>query len=780
MKVKRTFQLIFGMNMIVALLLAFVSYLTLQNQISLNDNSKVRYDSFKAAMELKQSSQDLTSYVRTYVSTADPIWEEKYFEVLDIRNGQKPRPDGKTIALKQIMKDLNFSDEEFAKMAEAEKNSNDLVWIETVAMRAVKGLYADENKGFTIKGAPNLDMARDLVFGKQYHAEVEKIMKPINEFFSMLDARTNEPIKESINRVEILMILSFIILAYLFTSTIVSMMIVNKKVLALIGGEPAEIENIAQRISRGDLNIDFGNSQKTGIYAAMATMASNIHSVINENAKIATEASNGNFNFRADANKFQGEYKEMVHGSNELVDAFAKPFGIVINYLVKISNGLIPDRVPNQNRKGDFIIMRESMNKVIDTLIALDDDAQFLANGAKEGKVVETRANADRHNGIYKHILEGFNGALDAISYSLSELLQVLDRLVQGDLKARMTKEYKGDFDVLKQNLNHTIDALPLDEIMDVMNAMAHNDLTVSMVKDYNGDNLNIKNAVNKTRESLNSILNNVKTTVDEVTHAAMQVSDTSSALSQGATEQASSLEQITSSMQHIASQTRQNAENASIANTLSIEARDAAENGNSEMHELNSAMNEIDVSSNNISRIMKVIDDIAFQTNLLALNAAVEAARAGRHGKGFAVVAEEVRSLAARSANAAKETSEMIEHSIKTADRGALLVKKTDEALVEIQRGTVKVSDIISEINTLSNEQAQGISQVNDGLSQIDRVTQTNTSSAEQTASAAEELSSQAEKLSELVNNFTLVNSGSHNYSMRLNSGSRGRMLDY
>ncbi len=290
---------------------------------------------------------------------------------------------------------------------------------------------------------------------------------------------------------------------------------------------------------------------------------------------------------------------------------------------------------------------------------------------------------------------------------------------------------------------------------------IANGDLTKSVK--IASDNDKLGQALARMHENLKNILCQVQAAGLQIAADAGQVSNTSQLLADGATQQASFLEQITSSMNLIASQTKLNADNATQANQLTSQGRDAARNGNQQMAEMTAAMDEINEAGQNISKIIKVIDEIAFQTNLLALNAAVEAARAGQHGKGFAVVAEEVRSLAARSAQAARETAELIEGSVQKTRNGSQIADQTSVALEEIVGGVAKVAELVAEIAAASNEQAQGFSQVNQGLSQIDQVTQANTANAEQSAAAAEVLSSQAAHMKQMLGRFRLKPQAGH-----------------
>jgi methyl-accepting chemotaxis protein len=287
--------------------------------------------------------------------------------------------------------------------------------------------------------------------------------------------------------------------------------------------------------------------------------------------------------------------------------------------------------------------------------------------------------------------------------------------------------------------------------------AIARGDLTQDVVVSSPKDQLG--NALKTMLGGLREMVGGIQIAGEQIASGSGQVADASQALSQGATESAASLEEVTASMNEMAGQVRTSAENASTANQLSSDSQHAAEKGDTQMAEMVSAMEEINKAGQNISKIIKVIDEIAFQTNLLALNAAVEAARAGQHGKGFAVVAEEVRNLAARSAKAAEETAELIEGSVALTDRGAQMAQQTASGLKDIMGGTTKVSDLLEEIAAASNEQAQGINEMTTGLSQIDQVTQQNTASAEESAAASEELSGQAMQMLEMMKKFKLNN---------------------
>lgn len=528
--------------------------------------------------------------------------------------------------------------------------------------------------------------------------------------------------------------------------------------------------NVANSIAEGDFSVDAKTDKKdeTGqLLSALDSMKNSMKSLIDELNVISNKALEGELDYRADSNKHKGEYKNLVVGVNAILDAVLKPVIESTRVLRKIRGGNLTEQVAIET-KGDHSKLKDAVNGVHLWLGGLIDYVKKIA----EGNMNAEMSKASEEDQIHEWLI--------LMRENIKALVTDANRLaaagVAGKLQERAdVNRHSGAYRDVIEGINKTLDNIVtlVYEAIENMEKLADGDWTNSMKGDYKGDGLKLKNALNSMTTAMNDVLSQVKGTVEEVTAGAMQVSDASTSLSQGATEQAASLEEITSSITQLSAQTNTNAENANQANMITNEAKISAERGNQEMVELNNAMNDISKSSRNISKIIKVIDEIAFQTNLLALNAAVEAARAGRHGKGFAVVAEEVRNLAARSAKAAKETSDMIEGSLKIVENGSMLANRTREALEEISKGSVKAADIVGEIATSSNEQAQGISQINEGLMQIDKVTQTNTASAEESASAAEQLSSQATQLKHMIANFKLAEVAMNRYAEK-NDGFR------
>ncbi|MBL0124637.1 MAG: hypothetical protein IPP88_18550 [Betaproteobacteria bacterium] len=394
------------------------------------------------------------------------------------------------------------------------------------------------------------------------------------------------------------------------------------------------------------------------------------------------------------------------------LDAVIGPLNVAASYVDQISKGAIPAKITD-SYNGDFNALKNNLNVCIDAVNALVADANMLAKAAVDGKL-ETRADATKHQGDFRKIVEGVNGTLDAVIGPLNEGMRVLGALSRGDLTEKITDNYHGTFQKLKEDANQTVDRLT-------------------------------------------EIVSQIKESTESINVASKEIASGNTDLSSRTEEQASSLEETASSMEELTSTVKQNAENARQANQLAAGASDVAVRGGDVVGQVVTTMSSINESSKKIVDIISVIDGIAFQTNILALNAAVEAARAGEQGRGFAVVATEVRNLAQRSA-AAKEIKELIGDSVEKVGAGTKLVDEAGKTMEEIVSSVKRVTDIMAEITAASQEQSTGIEQVNQAITQMDEVTQQNAALVEQAAAAAESMEEQAGNLSQAVSIFKLT----------------------
>jgi len=413
-----------------------------------------------------------------------------------------------------------------------------------------------------------------------------------------------------------------------------------------------------------------------------------------------------------------GMAADEITGSNEMAE-LAAAFRKTIEYRKTMAEALtnigMGNFASNVKVRSESDSVGKAMQFCINNGRALEQEVQRVAEAAKEGRLRE-RCKDDTFRGGYVVLLKSINMIWDSLVKPPGQAMKVLNRVVEGDLTARVTNIAAGDHALFQNSLN-------------------------AMVK------------------TLDDAFARVGLAAEEVSSASDQISAGSQALSQKASEQASSIEEVSGSLHEVAAMTKQNSENAKEARQLSKIAESSVEAGVESMMRLSEAINRIKASSDSTAKIIKTIDEIAFQTNLLALNAAVEAARAGDAGKGFAVVAEEVRNLAMRSAEAAKNTANLIEESVKNSESGVALNQEVLVNLKDINDQVKKVGTVMAEIAEASEQQTHGVEQVNTVINQMNIVTQEVAANAEESASGAEELSGQAEELKGMVHTFRLSN---------------------
>ncbi|MBF0477095.1 MAG: MCP four helix bundle domain-containing protein [Deltaproteobacteria bacterium] len=462
-----------------------------------------------------------------------------------------------------------------------------------------------------------------------------------------------------------------------------------------------------------------------------------VKSLLNEFAKLKNAAAAGRLGERGDPEKINFEFRGIITGANEILDAVIGPLKMAALHVDRISKGDIPPRITDEYN-GDFNEIKNNLNQCIEAVNGLTSEIGILTQAAGAGQLA-TRGDASKFGGDFAKIVKGINNTLDAVIGPLNMAATYVDRISKGDVPAKITDQYQGDFNTIKNNINLLIDAL--NEITRLAQEIAAGNLMVEVERRSKNDELMM--ALEKMIAGLTEIAVNVQTAADQVASGSQEISTNTTGISQGTAESAASVEEVSASMEQMSSTISQNADNARETAAIAKQAAIDAQAGGKSVAETVIAMKSI-------AEKISIIEEIARQTNMLALNAAIEAARAGEHGKGFAVVAAEVRKLAERSQNAAKEISTLSNSSLEVADQAGRLI---ENIVPSIQ----KTADLVQEINASSNEQAGGIQQVTKAVQQLDQVIQQNAGATEEMASASEELSSQAEQLRDVVSFFKL-----------------------
>lgn len=435
-----------------------------------------------------------------------------------------------------------------------------------------------------------------------------------------------------------------------------------------------------------------------------------------------------------------------------------KPIQRISDLASDLANGNLKVKI-DINQKDEVGVLADSFRNMQGEVSKVSDEIERLIQAVRDGKLKE-RGDTNAYLGDWSNLVGGINGLIEAFVEPLNVTSNYIGRIAKGDIPPHITKTYKGDFNEIKNALNTSIDIMNglLEEMSDLIKAADAGDLTARGNDDkFEGGWAQLIKGINKMLQPIHDSFVQVAEAVDQINGAAGQIADGSTQIAEGASEQASSLEETSSSLEELESMTKQNADNTGQAKLLAESNKDTADQGNARMTELTEAMKDIRNSSESTMEIIRDINEIAFQTNLLALNAAVEAARAGEAGRGFAVVAEEVRNLAQRSKQAAAKTEELIKTSVSLSENGEEITKDVSVNLADIVTSIAKVTDIVEEISVASQEQANGIVQINQAVGQMDQVTQQFAANSEETSSSAEELASQAQELNSMVSRFQL-----------------------
>ncbi len=571
--------------------------------------------------------------------------------------------------------------------------------------------------------------------------------------FYIVSAIKEKEITAEADRLIIIMVIAFTVTTLII---LLLMFLMVEKIMKPL----RKLKYEAEEAAKGNLDIDtknLPNDEIGELTLSISMMANTVKCILNDVSDITEARIMGDKHYKMQPSQYEGEFSVMADNINKLTVAYDDIITEILGYVENIAKGDFYAEL--KELPGDYRVVTEKFFILLQQIGKIGVEITNLINAGFEGQL-SYRVDPSAYEGGWALTLTQLNELFHSIAKPIQEVSAFIEEVSRtGNYKLNMENELNGEFEVIRVSLNKMLGELfeNIEEVSFVLNQLSNNKYNVTITREYIGDFSIIKDSVLEIIETLNNVMYEISSSANVITGSAAASAETSINLAEASTKQNQSITQLLKEIENVIGETNKNAKSAEEANVFTIKTLDNAKTGNDEMTQMLSAINEISKASISIGNIISIIEEIAFQTNLLALNAAVEAARAGEHGKGFAVVAAEVRSLAGRSQKAALETKELINTSIEKVHEGSEKANSTSKSLNSILADITQVSELIESIATISNLQAKHISEFADKVNDISEVANQNTSTSEESAAIAQEISAQSEKLKELISSFEL-----------------------
>ena len=500
-------------------------------------------------------------------------------------------------------------------------------------------------------------------------------------------------------------------------------------------------------------NMDTGGDAIGTLYKHFDGMLSAISDLQTDLFTMSTWHMAGNYEYRIDVSRYKGYHQKVVKNINNFTESYVKSFTELLEVVGKYGDGDFTANVSTYPENWRWA--NDKVNDLRNNFIQVTSEIDALVESAAKGDL-NIRIDHSKFGGSWAAVTSKLNNLLDAVAEPLDDIARNVTIMSQGDF-SHLEGTYPGVFGILQDacnKVNDTTSAL-IEEISQVLKSVSEGDLTVGLEQDYVGSYAPIEAALTTILQSLNNTMNDVGRVADDVSESSAYLSKNAETLSSGASTQLISMQTLSVGIGDVDVQSRSNSSNAKKAAEIVLASRDRAEKSNLVMNMLLESMDEIEKSSKKISEITKVIENIAFQISLLSLNASIEASRAGEHGRGFSVVADEVRSLAAKSNEAAKKTADIIKESITSVEKGTQHVNNMADSLKKIIEDVMGISGIVDNIQESSSQQSEAISDINSSMVNINSTTQQATDASLDTAAAATKLDGQIDFLRQKLSFF-------------------------